>query len=95
MANEENLTSRGRGRPKGAENKMTRAVKDVIASAAEELGGQSRLVAWVREDPKNESAFWTTIYPKLLPKEVSGLDGRDLFPQRVELVAVEPEAQAK
>lgn len=34
--------------------------------AADELGGSDRLVAWVKEDPKNEAAFWTTIYPKLV-----------------------------
>jgi hypothetical protein len=65
----------GRGRPKGAQNKLGKAVKDVIAAAAEELGGQKRLVEWAKLDPKNESAFWATIYPKLLPLQLTGEGG--------------------
>ena len=61
-----------KGRPKGSENKLTRTVRDVIAQAAEGLGGHERLIAWVREDPKNEAAFWTSIYPKLLPLQLRG-----------------------
>lgn len=68
---------RGGGRPKGALNKTTRAAKEAIAEAAEELGGVDRLVAWVREDERNERIFWGTVYPRLLPiqAEVSGTDG--------------------
>jgi hypothetical protein len=32
-------------------------------------------MAWAQEDPANERAFWATIYPKLLPLQVSGEDG--------------------
>jgi len=67
---------KGRGRPKGVKNKTTQAAKDAIALAAEELGGAERLVAWARESEKNEYAFWSTIYPKLLPLQVSG-PGKD------------------
>ena len=61
----------GPGRPKGSVNKVGAAAKDVIAKAAEELGGVERLVAWAQEDPANERAFWATIYPKLIPLQVS------------------------
>jgi hypothetical protein len=60
------------GKPKGAISKTTRAAKEAIAFAAEGLGGAERLVAWAQEDPKNEAAFWTSIYPKLLPLQVAG-----------------------
>ena len=70
--NAENLTARGRGRPKGSINKVAKAAKDVIAQAATELGGADRLLAWAKEAPENEKAFWATIYPKLLPLTVSG-----------------------
>lgn len=66
---------RGRGRPKGSPNKITKAAKDAIAEAAERLGGVDRLVEWAKEDDKNESAFWASIYPKLLPLQVSGPEG--------------------
>jgi hypothetical protein len=70
-----NLPGPGPGRPKGSPNKTTQAVKDAIAQAAEDLGGAQRLVAWAKEDPANERAFWTTIYPKLLPLQLTGEDG--------------------
>jgi len=65
----------GPGRPKGLENKTTRSVKEAIELAAEGLGGKQRLIAWCQEDPLNERAFWTTIYPKLLPLQVTGEGG--------------------
>lgn len=81
----------GRGRPKGATNKTTRIAKDAIAFAANEMGGGERLVAWMKEDAKNESAFWTTIYPKLLPLQLTGEDGGPVKTlSRIELVGVAP-----
>lgn len=68
----EHLPKKGPGRPKGSPNKLGKAAKEVIAAAAEELGGQSRLVAWAKEDPQNEKAFWASIYPKLLPLTIGG-----------------------
>ena len=60
----------GRGRKKGEQNKTTRLAKEAIALAAEGLGGTDRLIEWAQEDSKNESAFWTQIYTKLLPLQV-------------------------
>jgi len=62
----------GPGRPKGLPNKTTRTAKEAIALAAEGLGGTGRLIAWAQEDPLNERAFWSSIYPKLLPLQVAG-----------------------
>lgn len=62
----------GPGRPKGSPNKVSKAAKDAIAEAAEKLGGVNRLVAWAKEDPLNERAFWATIYPKLIPIQLAG-----------------------
>lgn len=66
-----NRGNAGKGRPKGAQNKTTGIAKDAIATAADKLGGTDRLVAWAKEDPANERAFWTTIYPKLIPVQVN------------------------
>lgn len=63
------------GKPKGAKSKTTRTAMEAIAFAAEELGGAQRLAEWAREAPENEKVFWGTIYPKLLPLQVSGTDG--------------------
>lgn len=61
----------GPGRPKGSRNKTTAAAKDIIAQAADKLGGMERLVTWAKLDEKNEHTFWGTIYPKLLPLQVN------------------------
>lgn len=85
-----NLTNMGKGRPKGAVNKTTAAAKDVIAQAAEKLGGMKRLVDWVKEAPENEKVFWGSIYPKLLPIQVSGEGGGPIQSiSRIELVALQ------
>jgi hypothetical protein len=66
-----NLPGPGPGRPKGSPNKTTSLAKSVISGAADELGGMERLVRWAKESPKNEYAFWTGIYPKVLPLQVN------------------------
>jgi len=63
---------RGPGRPKGSRNKTTQSAKKIIESAADTLGGAERLVAWAKENEANERAFWSTIFPKLMPLQVSG-----------------------
>lgn len=65
----------GKGRAKGSLNKTTKSAKEAIAIAAEKLGGADRLVAWAQEDPMNERVFWGSIYPKLLPLQVTGEGG--------------------
>lgn len=75
MANKieaQNLTRKGAGRPKGAPNKISKEAKEVIALAASELGGHKRLVKWAKEDKLNERAFWTSIYPRLVPVTLNG-----------------------
>ena len=63
------------GKPVGAVTKTGKLAKEAIALAAEGLGGTERLIAWAQEDPQNERAFWSSIYTKLLPLQVSGVDG--------------------
>lgn len=77
----DNLSRRGRGRPKGSHNKVTQAAKDVIAQAADMLGGVERLVDWAKEAPENEKAFWSTVYPKLLPLQVHADVNATLSPE--------------
>ena len=61
-------------KPKGATRKVTRTALESIALAADKLGGSERLVEWAKEAPENERCFWGTIYPKLLPLQVTGAD---------------------
>jgi len=65
----------GPGRPKGLPNKTTRTALETIAMAAEGIGGGERLIEWAKGSPENERVFWGTIYPKLLPLQVTGRDG--------------------
>jgi hypothetical protein len=69
---------RGRGRPKGSPNKVQQAAKDMIAAVAQGLGGKDRMLAWAKEDPLNERAFWVSVYPKMLPLTVAGDDKHPL-----------------
>lgn len=73
-----NLPKRGPGRPKGSQNKLQKAAKEAIAEAAEKLGGVNRLVEWAKEDKLNERVFWGQVYPKLLPLQLTGAEGRTL-----------------
>ncbi len=67
-----NPTKPGPGRPKGSPNKVTATAKEAIQIAFQGIGGTDRLIAWVKEDPKNEAVFFSTIFPKLLPHQVEG-----------------------
>ena len=71
----------GKGRVKGVLNKTTRTALEAIQLAAEGLGGASRLQEWAKEAPENERVFWGTIYPKLLPLQVTGANGGALIVQ--------------
>lgn len=90
VAKNSNVAGKGRvgGRAKGTPNKITRSVKEAIEYAAQGLGGADRLVAWAREDAANERAFWSSIYPKLLPLTVAGDSSNPLqIINKIELVA--------
>jgi hypothetical protein len=58
----------GRGRPRGSANKITNEAKRAMLMAFDKLGGVDRLVAWVKEDKANEFAYYTKMFPKLLPR---------------------------
>lgn len=60
------------GRPKGSQNKVSKEAKEMIAKAATKLGGIDRIVAWAKEAPENERAFWTSVFPKLVAVQVNG-----------------------
>lgn len=81
------------GRQKGTPNKINAVAKDAIALAAEDLGGAERIVAWAKEDPLNERAFWTQIYPKLIPVQIAGDEDNPLrILTKIELVPLLPKA---
>lgn len=58
----------GRGRPKGATNKMPRALKDMILGALNDAGGQQYLA---EQAGKNPVAFMALL-GKILPLQIAG-----------------------
>ena len=61
-----NRGNAGKGRPKGSPDKVTRPARDVIAEAAERLGGDAGLAEWARESADNQKLFWTQLFIKTL-----------------------------
>lgn len=51
-------------------DKLGHGARMAIMMVAENLGGVDRMTEWVKEDEKNERLFWSSIYPKVLPKEI-------------------------
>ncbi len=91
MAELNSGVKRSRGRPKGAKSRLPAEAKEVIAAAAACLGGTERLILWAKEDPKNEYAFWATIYPKLLPLTVNA--NATITVQRIQRLIVDPKCE--
>lgn len=65
----------GPGRPKGVPNKTTTLAKQAILDAFDKLGGTDALVKWAQTDDDHLKAFYTQIWPKVLPLQVTGEDG--------------------
>jgi len=90
------VNGRKGGRKAGVPNKLTTAAKSAIETAAAGLGGATRLQAWALEDKKNEYAFWTVVYPKLLPLQVTDGEGGSIIPRVVQfLIEKVPGADCK
>ena len=67
----------GPGRPKGSKNALSGTAKEAIQQAFEGLGGVPSLIAWAT-DPKNRGEFYTKIWTRILPHEVTGEGGGPL-----------------
>jgi hypothetical protein len=63
------------GRKPGVPNKLSGMAKENIAAVFTRIGGTAAMARWAK---KNEGAFYG-LYAKLLPHEVTGADGADLF----------------
>ena len=71
----ENLTNRGRGRPKGAPNKNTQAIKDMLLASLDNVGGQAYFQQQAIENPNAYMALIGKIIPAEVKKEITGADG--------------------
>jgi hypothetical protein len=57
----------GQGRPKGAQNKTTKALKGMIEGALEAKGGQ----AWLERQMDENPAAFLTLLGKMLPRDLN------------------------
>lgn len=79
MANRNPLPpNAGKGRPKGAANKTTRALKEAILKAAEEVGydgeGEDGLTGYLRAVASKDMKAFSGLLGKVLPMQMVGDD---------------------
>lgn len=77
----------GAGRPKGSLDKGNADLRQMILQALHNKGGVEYLEAQAASNPSG----FLSLLGKVLPKEVTGADGKELFPSRIEIVGVAPE----
>ncbi|GGB14975.1 hypothetical protein GCM10011380_00480 [Sphingomonas metalli] len=77
----------GKGRPKGATNKLTRTIKQAIEQAFDQVGGPEYLATMAIQQP----AAFMTLLGKVLPTQVehSNPDGTLKQPTVVRIVAAD------
>lgn len=75
-----------RGRPKGAPNKTTAAIKDMILGALDNLGGQEYLETQAKQNP---TAFMGLL-AKIMPTQITGADDGPVQVKTIERRIVDP-----
>lgn len=70
----------GKGRPKGSTNKATAEVKDVLRKVHADMGGEKAMLSWAASNPTEFYKLWI----KMLPTELSGLDGGPIVLEGIE-----------
>jgi hypothetical protein len=78
---------RGSGRPRGARNRVSRALKDMILRALDAAGGEEYLLRQANEHP----AAFMMLLAKVLPLQLSGDPDRPVI-HEIRRVIVRPEA---
>jgi hypothetical protein len=80
------------GKPKGAVNKTTKALREAILEAAEKSGGDMKgkdgLVGYLKRVADEDVKAFSGLLGKVLPLQVTGEGGGPVQIARIELVAV-------
>ncbi|ENN89947.1 hypothetical protein [Bartonella bovis] len=96
MTNEQSMSVRRRGRPKGSLNKNTKLLKDALLTAATKAGdhyGHDGLVSYLKYHAVNNPVSFFSLLAKVLPLQVSGEGESNVKTvSRVEIVPVVPKA---
>jgi hypothetical protein len=66
------LARSGMGRPKGAKNKHTAAIKEMITGALEKVGGEDYLVQQAEQNPVAFMGLISKIIPSELKNQLEG-----------------------
>ncbi len=79
----------GSGRKRGQLMQRTIDTREVLHIAFNRIGGVDRLEQWIKEDPRNEFAFFTSMWPRLLPVRIEGQGPRGEIELNVKISAEE------
>ena len=71
----ENMTNKGRGRPKGSPNKSTAAIKEMLLASLDAVGGTQYFIRQADENPTAYMSLMSKIIPSEVKKEITGADG--------------------
>ena len=69
---EKGVSGNPNGRPKGAQNKTTTALKDAILVAGEQAGGEAGLVGYLHDMATTNPSAFLSLLGKVLPLQVQG-----------------------
>ena len=81
------------GRPKGVPNKTTQILKDAILKAAEQAGnkvGDDGMVSYLEVQATENPGPFMSLLGKVLPMQVTGVDGGAVTVELVKRVIVDP-----
>ena len=76
----------GAGRPAGSLDKGNADLRQMILEALDRKGGVDYLVEMAGSNP----SVFGSLLGKVMPKEVTGPNGKDLFPDRIVFEFVDP-----
>lgn len=65
----------GMGRPKGAVNKSTAAIKEMLLASLDSVGGQEYFMRQAEENPNAYMSLIGKIIPAEVKNQITGLDG--------------------
>lgn len=77
------------GRVAGTPNKLTKDLRESILAAAT-AAHKDGLVGYLTEQATMNPNSFMGLLGKTLPKEVTGKDGKDLFPTKIKIELVNP-----
>lgn len=82
------LKPRG-GSRKGIPNKITRDLRESILAAAN-AAHDDGIVGYLKQQARDNPNSFMALLGKTVPKEITGKDGKDLFPTKIKIELVSP-----